>query len=99
MARSKVATKPAECRLTSHVHGSRKQSRRYAQRGSIMSKLVTWLRAAIVCALLTIAPAIASGQFTVVLDGLQSPRGLSFGPGQRLYVAQAGSGGTTGKIT
>jgi hypothetical protein len=63
-----------------------------------MKRLVTSLSAAILFALLTIAPAIASGPFTVVLGGLQSPRGLSFGPGGRLYVAQSGSGGTTGKI-
>ena len=50
---------------------------------------------------LMIAPTIAAGQFTVVLGGLQGPRGLTFGPGGRLYVAQAGSGGAsaTGKIT
>lgn len=43
----------------------------------------------------------ASDPFRVVADGLQSPRGLTFGPGGRLYVAQAGAGnGTaTGKIT
>jgi hypothetical protein len=41
----------------------------------------------------------ADAPFTVVAGGLQSPRGLTFGPGGRLYVAQAGSGGTTGKIT
>ena len=49
--------------------------------------------------LLGIAPAFAAGPFTVVLDGLQSPRGLAFGPGGRLYVAQAGSGGNTGAVT
>src|SRR5262245_61802313 len=51
--------------------------------------------------LLTIAPAIAGDPFTVVLDGLHFPRALTFGPGGRLYVAQAGSGGgtATGKIT
>src|SRR5215469_16085010 len=50
---------------------------------------------------LIIAPTIAAGQFTVVVNGLQNPRGLTFGPGGRLYVAQAGSGGgtATGKIT
>jgi glucose/arabinose dehydrogenase len=55
----------------------------------------------VLLALLMIAPAIAAGQFTVVLDNLQNPRGLTFGPGGRLYVAQAGSGGATatGKIT
>jgi glucose/arabinose dehydrogenase len=41
----------------------------------------------------------ADPPYTVVADGLQSPRGLTFGPGGRLYVAQAGSGGNTGAIT
>jgi hypothetical protein len=31
--------------------------------------------------LLTIAPAIAGDPFTVVVGGLQFPRGLTFGPG------------------
>src|SRR6266581_8281382 len=53
----------------------------------------------VLTAFVAIAPAIASEPFTVVLDGLQSPRGLTFGPGGRLYVAQAGNGGNTGKIT
>jgi len=44
-------------------------------------------------ALLMLAPAIAAGQFTVVVGDLQDPRGLTFGPGGRLYVAQASSGG------
>ena len=48
---------------------------------------------------ISVAPALASDSFTVILDGLQSPRGLTFGPGGRLYVAQAGTGGTSGKIT
>ena len=41
----------------------------------------------------------ADPAFTVVAGGLSSPRGLTFAPGGRLYVAQAGSGGATGKIT
>lgn len=41
----------------------------------------------------------ADPPFTIVASGLSSPRGLTFGPGGRLYVAQAGSGGDTGKIT
>jgi hypothetical protein len=53
----------------------------------------------VLAAFLAIAPAIASEPFTVVLDGLQSPRGLAFGPAGRLYVAQAGNGGNTGKIS
>jgi len=47
------------------------------------------------------SPADSPALFTVVADGLQSPRGLAFGPGGRLYVAQAGAGGATltSKIT
>jgi sugar lactone lactonase YvrE len=37
--------------------------------------------------------------YTVVASGLDSPRGLVAAPGGRLYVAQAGEGGLTGKIT
>lgn len=55
--------------------------------------------AALLAVFLAIAPAIASEPFTVVLDGLQSPRGLTFGPGGRLYVSQAGNGGNSGKVT
>jgi hypothetical protein len=35
----------------------------------------------------------ADPSFTVVADGLHSPRGVAFGPGGRLYVAEAGLGG------
>lgn len=47
------------------------------------------------------SPAVPTEAFTVVADGLQNPRGLTFAPGGRLYVAQAGLGGATltGKIT
>lgn len=31
--------------------------------------------------------------FTVIVSGLHAPRGLTFGPGDRLYVAEAGLGG------
>lgn len=47
----------------------------------------------------SIGSALAAEPFTVIVSGLQSPRGLTFGPGARLYVAQAGNGGTSGKIT
>jgi glucose/arabinose dehydrogenase len=64
-------------------------------------KLASRFLGTVLFALLVIAPTIAAGQFTVVVDGLKNPRGLTFGPGGRLYVAQAGSGGATatGKIT
>ena len=47
------------------------------------------------------SPADSPALFTVVADGLQSTRELVFGPGGRLYVAQAGAGGATltSKIT
>ena len=44
-------------------------------------------------------PAFADDPYTVVASGLRSPRGLTTAPGGRLYVAQAGTGGNSGKIT
>ena len=40
----------------------------------------------------------AEPPYTVVAGGLANPRGLTFGPGGRLYVAQAGTGDYTGKF-
>ena len=55
---------------------------------------------AIVAALLTAATIVsADAAFSVVLGDLDSPRGLTFGQGGRLYVAQAGTGDRTGRIT
>ncbi len=50
-------------------------------------------------ALLASAPVLAADPYTVVTDHLQSPRGLAFVPNGRLYVAQAGAGGMSGRIT
>ena len=50
-------------------------------------------------AVLVLLPTLAAAQYTVVVDGLSSPRGLTFGPTGALYVAQAGSGENTSKIT
>ncbi len=50
----------------------------------------------------SLAPAIAAGQassnVTVVASGLAAPRGLKFGPDGLLYVAEAGSGGSTSTV-
>src|SRR5260221_1723330 len=62
-------------------------------------KLASRIFGAALLTSVTIAPALAVEPFTVVLDGLQSPRGLSFGPGGRLYVGQSGNGVTSGKTT
>ncbi len=61
-------------------------------RGSIAALLAAGLLAS-----LAVAPvAAASPPYTVVASGLHSPRGLAFGPGGRLYVAEAGSGDGSG---
>lgn len=57
------------------------------------------LMTSLIGALLAIAlvvPTAAAGEpkVKVVADGLDNPRGLSFGPDGALYVAEAGSGGT-----
>jgi hypothetical protein len=45
----------------------------------------------------SIAPATAaSPPFTVIASGLHNPRGMTFGPDGRLYVAEAGTGGAAG---
>lgn len=40
----------------------------------------------------TLVPASPSA-YTIIASGLHNPRGLDFGPGDRLYVAEAGLGG------
>ena len=61
-------------------------------------KVLNFVPAALL-ALIVLNPTSSLCQFTVVAGGLNSPRGLTFGPGGRLYVAQAGSGASNGKIT
>lgn len=41
------------------------------------------------------ASAVAAPTATVVMTGLDNPRGLAFGPREALYVAEAGRGGDT----
>ena len=45
-----------------------------------------------------LARAQASSNVTVVAQGLQGPRGLTFGPDGLLYVAEAGTGGTVSTV-
>src|SRR5512145_2779530 len=58
-----------------------------------------WLSAGVtggaaVCAALLMEPSVrAQPNVTVVMSGLDNPRGLAFGPEGALYVAQAGRGG------
>jgi hypothetical protein len=50
----------------------------------------------VVAAVATLAPALAQQpKGTVIAMGLEGPRGLRFGPDGDLYVAEAGTGGTT----
>lgn len=60
-----------------------------------MRRLGLALAASALLATLLIAPAGATSppSFTVIANGLHNPRGLTFGPGGRLYVAEAGTGG------
>ena len=53
---------------------------------------------AIVLAAAPVSFSKAPGTMSVVIDGLHSPRGLSMGPGNILYVAQAGDMDTLGSI-
>ena len=47
---------------------------------------------------LTLAPPVGAitPAYTVVAGGLHNPRGLTFGPDGRLYIAEAGTGGVIG---
>src|SRR5215813_7311076 len=61
----------------------------------------TCIPAAIAVMALTIglaASAIAQSAITEVIGGLHSPRGLAFGPGGHLYVAQTGDDTISGSI-
>ena len=63
-------------------------------------KVIKTVSAALVvaAAVTSLAPASSFAQqpptFTVYASGLNGPRGLAFGPGGDLYVAEAGTGGT-----
>jgi hypothetical protein len=53
------------------------------------------LLAALVGLMFWLAAPCAYAQVTVVMSGLDNPRGLAFGPDGGLYVAEGGIGGTT----
>lgn len=50
--------------------------------------------AAGICSILPLTSAFAQYDVTVVMSGLDNPRGLAFGPDGGLYVTEAGRGGT-----
>ena len=60
--------------------------------------LMTWATAAFAaaCASCAVFAASAGATVTLVAKGLDNPRGLAFGPGGRLYVAEAGHGADPG---
>jgi len=59
---------------------------------------LTLLFAVMLCAGLSVFGVPPAGQISVVVEGLHSPRGLAFGPGNILYVAQAGDADHAGSI-
>jgi glucose/arabinose dehydrogenase len=63
-------------------------------------KLATSLCLAVSAASITSPPACAqlSSNATIYASGLESPRGLKFGPDGYLYVAEAGTGGTVSTV-
>jgi len=59
-------------------------------RASVSRRLVTGLVAGLLSLSLAPAAGAATAPYHVVVTGLQSPRGLDFGPGGILYAAEAG---------
>src|SRR5258706_10198154 len=65
---------------------------------SVFIKLVSLFAIVLVPALTAFGIPGPGGGPHIVVEGLHSPRGLSFGPGDILYVAQAGDARTNGSI-
>src|SRR6516164_9860378 len=69
-----------------------------------MRKWPAYFTAAVAVTAACLAPAAAIAQahtpptMTVVASGLNSPRGLAFGPHGALYVAEGGTGGTSSTV-
>src|SRR5689334_14459988 len=74
------------------AHRGRQTTRRHAvkRRGLVVAAVLG-------AALLTGGTAVAA-EPTVFATGLDNPRGLTFGPDGNLYVAEAGTGGSTSTI-
>jgi hypothetical protein len=66
----------------------------------VNARLTAYLCLAISAASIASAPASAqlSSNATVYASGLESPRGLKFGPDGDLYIAEAGTGGTISTV-
>jgi len=61
---------------------------------AMVHRLARSILAGAILALALAAPAFAADDVKVVASGLDNPRGLNFGPGGDLYVAESGNGGT-----
>ena len=61
-------------------------------RGAHLGALSVLLACGLLLAM--VGPAAAQTATSVVMSGLDNPRGLAFGPEGALYVAEAGRGGT-----
>jgi len=59
----------------------------------VTQKILLSLSAGFAALLALTARGVAAAEVTVVMSGLDSPRGLAFGPEGALYVAEAGRGG------
>ena len=66
----------------------------HSQRRRFLRRTMTAVVASAVGAAVAWAPAASAEGLDVVAGGLENPRGMTFGPGGALYVAEAGRGGS-----